>query len=385
MAAPAGMSVPPVQPWKGWPGEWATPPWNGPGGGLWGQYVSTVYTCVDLLARSIASFPTYRMRGVQHMGDLPWMENPEPELYAGWVDFAKQLVDCIYLRGEGIVYALARYENGTVARMCVLNPDALTAEWSQGEIVWRIGERPIPADDLCVIPYQSFPGALRGISPLSWIGRNLIGAEALERYQAELAAGGGVPWGTLTTPGQLTAAQADENRQRWIDASARRGTAPAILSGGLKLETLTLSPTDMALLELRIFDEQRICAAFGVPPYLVGLPQAEGLTYANATSLFDYFWRSALRPITRSIAQALSGWALPLGQRIEFNADEFTRPDFADRANAYATLHAIHDPDTGARAITVEEIRLAERLAPMSAPPLSSVTLSGPYVQGGAT
>ena len=381
VASLGGGSIP-VQPWKGWPGDWATPAWNGTGGGLFGQYVSTVYTCVDLLARSIASFPIYRMRGVEHLDDVPWMENPEPALYSGWTDFAKQLVNSVYLRGEAIIYALARYTDGTVARMCVLNAEALSVEWERGAIVWRLGDRVIPSEDLCHIRYQSWPGALRGISPLSWIGRNLVGAEALERYQAELAAGGGVPWGTLTTPGQLTAAQADENRQRWIDASARRSSAPAILSGGLKLEALTLSPSDMALLDLRVFDEQRICAAFGVPPYLVGLPQAEGLTYANATSLFDYFWRSALRPKTRTIAQAISHWALPLGQRLEFNSDEFTRPDFGDRATAYSTLFNIHDPASGERAITVAEIRAAERLSP--APPddgSSMQALTGPFAR----
>lgn len=358
------LGVPPVQPWKGWPGDWAPPLWS-QFHGVWGEYVSTVYTCVDLLARSMASFPIYRMRGTEHLGDLPWMGNPEPALYSDWTDFIKQVANTIYLRGEAIIYALARYEeDGSVARMCALNPDVINIEWADGEIVYEIAGRPLPPEDLLQIKYQTWPGVLRGITPLQWIGRNLVAADAMERYQAELAAGGGIPWGVLTAPGNLTAQQADENRARWLEASARRGTAPAMLSGGLRLDTLTLSPTDMALLDLRVFDEQRICAAFGVPPYLVGLPQAEGLTYANATSLFDYFWRSALRPKVRHIAAAISGWALPRGQRIEFNADEFTRPDFGERATAYSTLFNIFDPQTGERAITVPEIRAAERLSP---------------------
>src|SRR5262249_17013868 len=157
---------------------------------------------------------------------------------------------------------------------------------------YRIGGMPVDRRDVLHIPYQTWPGELRGITPLQWIGRNLYAADALERYGAQLAANGAVPWGVLTTPANLTASQVDENRQRWEEASARRGAAPVMLSGGLTLETLTLSPSDMALLDLRVFDEQRICAAFGVPPYLVGLPQSEGLTYANATSLFDYHWRA---------------------------------------------------------------------------------------------
>lgn len=378
------MSVPAVQPWAGWPGDWQPPVWAGLTGGMFGQYVSTVYTCVDLNTRQLASFPIYRMRGVEHLPDLPWMENPAPELYSDWGEFMKQLGNTLWLRGEALIYCLARYSDGTVARMAILNPSTVNIEWANDEIVYEVGGRPLDRRDVCHIKFQSYPGALRGIGPLEWVGRNLVAAEALERYQAELAANGGIPWGVLTAPGNLTQEQADANRQAWIDASRRRGSAPAMLSGGLSLETLTLSPTDMALLDLRVFDDQRICAAFGVPPFLVGLPQAEGLTYANATSLFDYHWRATLRPKARTIAAALSNWALVHGQRIEFNSDEYVRGDFASRALAYSTLHAIHDPETGARAITVEEIRAAERLTPTEGID-SMAALTGPITPRGPT
>jgi HK97 family phage portal protein len=356
------MSIPGVQPWQGWPGDWQPPLWNGMTSGLFGQYVSTVYTCVDLNSRQLASFPVYRMRGIEHMPDLPWMTNPAPEVYADWVDFMKQLANTLQLRGEAIVYALARYADNTVARMIVLSPDLVNIEWANGEVVYELGSKRLASADICHIKYQTWPGALRGITPIQWIGRNLVSAEAMERYQADLATNGGVPWGVLTSPGNLTAEQADTNRQRWIEASSRRGTAPVMLGGGLTLETLTLSPEDMSLLALRVFDEQRICAAFGVPPYLVGLPQAEGLTYANASSLFDYHWRATLRPKAQTIAACLSHWALPAGQRIEFNRDEYTRPDFGERVQAYSVLFNVHDPETGERGITIEEIRQAERL-----------------------
>jgi HK97 family phage portal protein len=343
-----------------------------------GQYVSTAYTCVDLNSRQLATFPTYRMRGIEHLEDLPWMENPEPELYSDWSDFMKQVGNTLWLRGEAFIYALARYDggDGPVARMCALDPSAVEVSWDGGKR-YKLNGKSLPPEDVCHIPFQTWPGELRGITPIQWIGRNLLGADAMERYQAELAAGGGVPWAVMTAPGNLTAEQAAENRERWLEASAARRTAPAMLSGGLTLNTLTLSPADMALLDLRVFDEQRICAAFGVPPYLVGLPQAEGLTYANASSLFDYHWRATLRPKARHIAAALSAWALPAGQRIEFNADEYVRGDLATRAQSYATMFNIFDPATDERAITIQEIRQAERLDSQD-PPTAGAALTGP-------
>lgn len=367
-------------PWAGWPDTWDVPRWDQLDSGLWGSYVSTVYTCTDLIARTSGSFPIYRMRGVEHMADVPWMGNPEPELYDDWAEFLRQLINSLYMRGESIVYALARYTDGTVARMAVLNPDTVNVEWANGAVRYEIGGRELDRHDVWHHKYQSWPGAVRGISPLSWVGRNLVSADAMERYQAQLATGGGVPWAVLTAPGNLTREQADTNRQSWVEAAARRGAAPVMLGGGLTLDTLTLSPTDMALLDLRVFDEQRICAALGVPPYLVGLPQAEGLTYANATSLFDYFWRSSLRPLTRSIAAGISRFALAGGQRLEFNADEFTRPDFAGRAQSYAVLHGI--VEDGQHAITVDEIRQAERFT-TDVGPTAGAALSGPITAAG--
>jgi hypothetical protein len=59
---------------------------------------------------------------------------------------------------------------------------------------------------------------------------------------------------------------------------------------------------------------------------------------------------------------ARSGWALPRGTRIELNSDYYVQGEPLERAQAYQILAAIVDPATGAQAMTVDEIRDAERL-----------------------
>jgi HK97 family phage portal protein len=199
-----------------------------------------------------------------------------------------------------------------------------------------------------------------------WVGRNLIGAEAMERYAANLATRGGVPWAILKHPANLNATQAQTFQNRWVESSQRRDGAPAVLSGGIELELLSLSPKDMALLELRQFDEGRICALLGVPPFLVGLPSGgDSMTYSNVSSLFDYHWRATLRPIAGTISDAMSNWALPGRTGLEFDRDEYVRPALGERAQAYSVLHGI--VDNGTPAISVEEIRRAERFDTASA------------------
>ena len=47
---------------------------------------------------------------------------------------------------------------------------------------------------------------------------------------------------------------------------------PAVMSGGIGIETLQISPEEMALLDLSRYNDSRIAVLLGVPPFLAGLP-----------------------------------------------------------------------------------------------------------------
>lgn len=354
--------------WAGWPVGWDTPwmnPLNGFGYGRSDQSgycsrVSTVDICVDLNSRELASFPIYGVRNRQRVALPTWSVNPEPEVYADWSEFAKALTNSLQYDGEAFIYATAFAADGYPSRFMVLPAQSVDVEADgRGGTIISIGGSALDSDEVLHIKYQTLAGRVRGVSPIEWVGRNLVSAAALESYATDIATHG--VWAVLRHPGNLNPEQSTDLRENWMAARARGRSAPAILSGGIELETLSISPSDMALLDLRVFDEQRIAAAFGVPPFLIGLPQAEGLTYANATSLFDYHWRATLRPLANSIAAPLSSFLLPRGTTVEFDRDEYVQPGLVDRANAYSTLHSIVDAN-GNPAITVDEIRENERL-----------------------
>lgn len=355
-----------AQAWQGWPTLWDTPTWND---GVIPRLVSTLWTCVDLNTRQLASFPTYGMKGLA-LRPLPeWSNNPEPGTYADATEAWKQVFNTLQVCGECILWCVGRYKDGpngtdgTVARWVVLNPTWVNIERSNGEIEYSLSGKALDRNDVCHIKYQTFPSNLRGISPIEWTAQSLIGAAAMERYSANLASNGGIPWGVIKTNRHLNKSEANDLRASYVDAARSRSGAPAILSGDLTLETLSISPKDMALLDLRIFDETRIAAAFGVPPFLVGLPSPDGLTYSNANGLFDYHWRATLRPMANTVAGAISGWALPRGTRMEFNRDSYVQASPKERAETYQILFNMVD-EKGNRAMTVDEIRMAERHLP---------------------
>ncbi|HKY68604.1 MAG TPA: phage portal protein [Acidimicrobiales bacterium] len=362
------VSPPPVQAWSGWPVEWATPTWGGATGlAEMTNRVSTVFGAIDLNASILSTMPPYRLVGRQVVDPLPWMGNPQPEVYTGWTEAMKQVV-ISYFNGEVFLWATSRYSDGTngapgtVRTWVVLNPGWVEVELAGQFRRYSMGGIDI-TDDVLHIRYSSWPGDPHGHGPLEALAYNLFGAAALERYQAGLAVRGGIPWGALTAPGNLSEPQATTMRDNFVAARLSAMGAPAVLSGGVTLTPFTINPKDMALLELRQFDEARIATLLCVPPTLLSLPTGDGsMTYRTVEGIYDFHWRAYLRPKAATLMEAISYWALPATQRVELNRDEYVRPAFAERIAGWSTLFNIHDETTGERAVTIDEIRSAERL-----------------------
>jgi HK97 family phage portal protein len=370
---PASHPPPEVQHWDGWPVEWDVPNWNGMTSQI--GKVSVVFACIDLNARIIGSMPIYLSRAGKVADPLTWMDNPAPGLYASWTDAVKQMIWTYQRRGEIILWSLARFADNSVARFAVLNPDLVDvyrddrARIAYKLLGWEDGlfddGRAYVADldpaDVLHIKYAVWPGELRGHSPLEAVAANWFAAVNAQTFAGDLTARGGIPWGVLNAPYEVTEPEVDRLRAQWLDHAARRGGAPAITSGGFTLTGLTITPAEMALLEQRQFDESRIAVALGAQPFQVGLPQGNSMTYSNVESIFDYHWRATLRPFTREISGGISPWAIPgRSNKMLFNPDAYVRPGFEGRSRAYQALHGLED-ETG-RAITAEEIRSIEQI-----------------------
>jgi phage portal protein BeeE len=93
----------------------------------------------------------------------------------------------------------------------------------------------------------------------------------------------------------------------------------------------------------------------GVPPYILGLPTDDPMTYKNVSQVFDFHDRRYLKTAATRVMSALSGWALPRGQSVELNRDEYSRPDLLERAQAYEKLVTLG-------VLSAPEIRVMERL-----------------------
>ena len=292
--------------------------------------------------------------------DAGWLQNPNPDVYASWEEFAKQLFWDFQL-GEAFVIATARYATGWPARFHVVPPWAVEVDVIEGIRRYSIGQVDV-TPDILHIRYSSTVDDARGHGPLEAGAGRVIAAEVFARYATNIAAAGGVPPSVLEHPEELTAEQSAELQSQWVTARISALGLPAVLSGGVTWKPTVVSPAEMALLDLSQYNDSRIATLLGVPPFLAGLPgSGDSMTYANATSLFDFHWRAGLKPKAASVMGALSGWALPRGTMVEVNRDSYVAPPPLQRAQTAQILNGIVDPQ-GNPALTVEEIRKAERL-----------------------
>ncbi len=87
-------------------------------------------------------------------------------------------------------------------------------------------------------------------------------------------------------------------------AGSMNAGRPLLLDGGLKWQSLALSPAEMDFVALKESAARDIALAFGVPPVLVGLPG--DATYANAREAGRALYRQTVLPMAERILAELS-------------------------------------------------------------------------------
>jgi Phage portal protein len=328
-------------PWAGWPGGWSTPNWDG--ASRYNELVDVAWSCLDKNSSVLATLPVYRTRGGKVISPTSWMVNPDPSIYSSWSEFAKQLFWDFQL-GEVFLMEMSSFSDGYPMRFRVLPAWAFHVEMKGGVRRYRFGGETGPdvTESILHIRYKSTTDGAHGVGPLEVAGGRMLTAGLIAKYVREMASTGGVPTRTIEATESLTTDEAQRLMDAYMTARVQNATAPPVFDSGAKLvDHPAVSPKDMAMLEIEQFNESRIAVLLGVPPFIVGLPSGgDSMTYSNVTSLFDFHDRQTLRSLATSVMGALSYWALPLGQRVEINRDEYSRPPFDARADAWSKLIA---------------------------------------------
>jgi hypothetical protein len=244
----------------------------------------------------------------------------------------------------------------------VLDPARVSYRLSTaGDEVAEVWVDGIAADRTTIryIPFRSDPGPV-GRSPLQDIAGTLEALAAVYRYGADYySLTASVPPYAIKHPNRLTGDKAAELAAEW--AAARLERRPAVLSGGIDLETYTpQSAADALFLAAVDSLDATIGRALLIPPSILNLLSQSSLTYSTTQDELRRWLQLGLFPGYLSRIEAAFSDMLPHGTDAVFDTSALIRMDFAARISTYAQSVAagIH---------SVGEVRALEGL-PATAP-----------------
>ncbi|MEO0440545.1 MAG: phage portal protein [Pseudomonadota bacterium] len=229
----------------------------------------------------------------------------------------------LLLHGNAYVQLICGAEDQP-AELFALRPDRITIEsdakgWPAA-YVYRAGEHQtrIAAQDErgrpAIIHIKAFHPTddHYGLGCLGAAAKAVAVHNAAAQWNKALLDNAARPSGALVfDPGPdgsvLSADQFDRLKAEMEASFSGSGNAgrPMLLEGGLKWQSMSMTPADMDFVALKAAAAREIALAFGVPPMLLGLPGDN--SYANYKEANRALWRLTILPLAGKILDGLAG------------------------------------------------------------------------------
>ena len=318
--------------------------------------IATVYTCLRVMAGSIASLPckvyTQSANGTIEDIDAPLSyllqieANPETSSFS----FFETLITHLLLRGNAYAQ-IQRNAAGDPIALWNLDPRktepvriGVTADLAYKTTDGMdIGQsRIIAAKDMLHVLTLSWDG-ISGVSPITALRQTLGLAIGQQKFTARMLVNNAVPSIAITTPHIYKAEVKAQMRKDWeaLQSGPSQGRT-AILDNGMTIQKLGMSAEDSELLASRVFSRAEIAAAMGVPPSMCG--DLTRLSNSNHEEQSLSFVQDSLTPLIKRIQIEFKRKLLPRAPNgkpnssyISFDLRERLRSDFETTMTGYAS------------------------------------------------
>lgn len=306
--------------------------------------VSAVYACVALIAGAISTLPmpVYERTpdGGRKIVDHPyfWLlnEQPDPEISAAV--FWEYMVSARLFHGDAFAEIIRpSYYSNRVIGFKAHHPMRVTPFRDfEGTLFYRV--QPLfgaayvrSPSDMIHVPSLGFDG-LTSPSPITFAAKQAIGTSiAAGEYNARFFSNGAKPDFALKTKSSMNEEQAKLLRATWSDRhqGAEKSHLPAILTGGLEIEQLTMSSIDAQILQTASWNLEEICRVLGVPPFMVGSTEKSTSWGSGQENMGRGFVKYTLLRDLRKIEQEFNRKLWPVREKffVKFDVSDIERAD----------------------------------------------------------
>lgn len=309
--------------------------------------ISTVWSCIDRRANTIASLPFFAYESVNGRRDVArnsrlfQLLHESPNASMTPFEFWRALMMYHDLRGNG--YArLERDARGEVVAMWPMAADQVIEDvLADGTKVfhYRLGNDLAVFDSSSVLHLKNLGNGSTGLAKLEFMRATTSEAAAAQTSASKIFGNGGKPTGVLMVDNVLRPEQRQLLKQSFAQMAEGSTARLFVLEANMKYQQLSISPEDQQLLETRRFGVEELCRWFDVPPVLVH--HSNVTTWGSGIEqIVDGFYKFTIRPMVVNIEQAVRKRVMTPRQRstmsVEFSLDALLRGNAKDRAEIAA-------------------------------------------------
>jgi HK97 family phage portal protein len=277
--------------------------------------LSAVYAATNMISNSCALLPMKiicykggKKREVEH--GLTRLLNLTPNTKLNHFNWMKLMIESLILKGNAYAY-IVRDENLNVQSLELIDPDLVTPLMQpDGSMKYVVNGMSSAIDAINMIHlYQHLDNTGRGISTIKYADMALNASYNAEKHSDDFFKSGAGLMGILKASSPLTSDQKRQIVESWAASiDNTRGGGVAVLPSGIDFQSISISPEDSQLLDVRKYNVIEIARFFNISP----------------VKLFDYS-NVSYSTLEQTSLSYLQDTILPYTQLME---DEFNRKLF---------------------------------------------------------
>lgn len=305
--------------------------------------LSTVYTCINVRSRTIASLPLNPMIEennskrvlTDHAVYYPLAQQANSYMSSAQLFLTSMIHSDSW--GNSIIF-IHRDSRQRPYAFDIIEPGQWDAVKVGGDAFYKINGEVYPSRDVLHFRWFSYDGLI-GISPIRNNQITMGAAFKQERYQAHALSNR--PPGFLSYEGQQTPDQKAQNQKSWKN-DMQNGNVP-LLTGKWSFTPVILPPGEAEYVSTAGLTDQKICGIYQMPPAFV--QNYDRMTWNNSEQVDLLYAKHTITPICRIIEQECNMKLFTEKEKknhfVKFNLNGLLRGDIAARAAFYTAMRNI--------------------------------------------